>query len=181
MLAGVCEKLSEAAARRAARLEVRDRAAAERWIRVAAALAPRFTQVHRDTVAARRRAGDRLGAAILAQRFVRRFDTSADAWMLLGEACMGAFRPNDALRAYERTLQLEERADAAMAAGDLYALRGDHQNAGARYARAFAAGGGGDALKANVKALRAAGDVQAAEKAVALWREVTGREWTEAG
>jgi tetratricopeptide (TPR) repeat protein len=180
MLAGVFEKLSEAAARRAARLDVRDHEAAERWLRVAAAMAPRFTHVHRDTVAARRRAGDRLGAAVLAQRFVQRFNTNAEAWMLLGEAWVGAFRANDALRAYERVLQMEERADAAMAAGDLYAQRGDHVNAGARYARAFAAGGGPEALKANAKALKAAGDRAAAENAVALWKQVTGREWTEA-
>lgn len=181
MLGGVFfEKLSEAAARRTARLDVRDREGAERWLRMAAALAPRFTHVHRDAVAARRRAGDRLGAAVLAQRFVQRFNTSADALMLLGEACVGAFRPHDALQAYERVLQMEERADAAMAAGDLYAQRGDHVNAGARYARAFAAGGGPEALQANAKALKAAGDGSAAENAVALWKQVTGREWTEA-
>lgn len=180
MLGGVFEKLSEAAARRAARLDVRDREAAERWLRTAAALAPRFAHVHRDAVAARRRAGDRLGAAVLAQRFVQRFNTSADALMLLGEACVGAFRPHDALQAYERVLQMEERADAAMAAGHLYAQRGDQVNAGARYARAFAAGGGPEALQANAKALKAAGDGSAAERAIALWKQITGREWTEA-
>lgn len=179
MLGNVLERLSDAAARRAARLEVRNHRAAERWLRMAVALAPRFTHVHRDAVAACRRADDRLGAVALAERFVRRFNSTAEAWILLGEACVGAFRPNDALRAYERALQLEERADAAMAAGDLYALRGDHVNAGARYARAFAAGGGPDALKANARALKAAGDHKAAEHAIALWKQVTGREWSE--
>lgn len=181
VLARLLDRLSDAAARRAARLDLRDRGTAERWLRVAAALAPRFTHVHRDAVTARRRADDRLGAVVLAQRLVQRFNTSAEAWILLGEACVGAFRPNDALQAYERALQLEERADAAMAGGDLYARRGDHVNAGARYARAYAAGGGPDALKANAKALRAAGDLHAAERAIALWKEVTGREWTEVG
>lgn len=167
------------AAQRAARLAIRNGPAAERWLRLAVRLAPRFSHVHRDLVAARRRQDDRLGALAIAQRVVKRFEHSADAWMLLGEAQLGAFRPADALVAFEQALNLEERPDAAMAAGDLHARLGDHVNAGARYARAYAAGGGPDALKANARALRAAGDAGAAEEAIALWKQVTGREWTE--
>lgn len=99
--------------------------------------------------------------------------------MLLGEAYVGAFRPDDAIQAYEGALHLEERADAAMAVGDLYALKGDAVTAGARYARAYAAGAGPDALKANAKALRTAGDVAAAQEAQRLWEQETGIRWTE--
>jgi tetratricopeptide (TPR) repeat protein len=165
------------AARRAARLEPAQRAAAERWFRVASRLAPEFSPAHRD-LAARRRAGDRLGALAVALDIARRFNGSPEAWILLGEAYVGAFRPDDAIQAYERALHIEERADAAMAAGDLYALKGDAATAGARYARAHAAGAGPEALKANAKALRAAGDVAAAEQAQALWERETGKRWT---
>jgi len=166
------------AARRAARLTPAQPAAAERWLRVAARLAPDFSAAHRELVAARRRAADRLGAVAVAQRVVRRFGDSPQAWILLGEACVGAFRPDDAIQAYEQALHIEERADAAMAVGDLYALKGDRVTAGARYARAYAAGAGPDALKANAKVLRAAGDVAAAEQAQALWEKETGKRWT---
>jgi tetratricopeptide (TPR) repeat protein len=110
---------------------------------------------------------------------VRRFGDSPEAWILLGEAYVGAFRPDDAIRAYERVLHIEERADAAMALGDLYTLKGDAQTAGARYARAYAAGAGPDALKANAKALRTAGDVAAADEAQKMWERETGRRWEE--
>ena len=164
---------------RASRLGDRDRRAAERWLRFAAWVAPGFSAVHRDLVAWCRRRDDRLAALEVARRAARRFNGSSDAWMLLGEAYLAAFRPDDALVAFEQALSLEERPDAAMAAGDLYARRGDYVNAGARYARAYAAGGGADALKANAKALRASGDHHAAEEAIALWKQVTGKEWNE--
>ncbi len=167
------------AARRAARLQPTHRAAAERWLRLASRLAPEFSRAHRELVAARRRADDRLGALAIALQIVRRWDESADAWILLGEAYVGAFRPDDAIQAYERALHVEERADAAMAVGDLYTLKGDAVTAGARYARAYAAGAGPDALRANAKALRAAGDVAAAQQAQALWEKETGRGWTD--
>jgi tetratricopeptide (TPR) repeat protein len=167
------------AARHAARLALARRDAAERWLRIAARLAPDFGRAHRELVAARRGAGDRLGALALALRVVRRYDDSAEAWILLGEAYVGAFRPDDAIQAYERALHLEERADAAMAVGQLYALKGDVVTAGARYARAYAAGAGPDALKANAKALRTAGDVAAAEEAQQLWEQETGLQWTD--
>ena len=130
-------------------------------------------------MALRRRADDRLGAVGIALGVAQRFGDSPQAWILLGEAYVGAFRPDDAIQAYERALHIEERADAAMAAGDLYALKGDPVTAGARYARAYAAGAGPDALKANAKALRTAGDVAAAEQAQALWEQETGKRWTD--
>jgi tetratricopeptide (TPR) repeat protein len=167
------------ASRWAARAAVRhgpgDATAGGRWLRAAAGLAPEFSQVHRDLVAARRRSGDRLGAMAVASSIAQRFQDSADAWVMLGDAAVAAFRPVDAILAYERALQLEERADAAMAAGQLYALKGDQVTAGARYARAYAAGAGPDALKANAKALRAAGDIAAAAEAEKLWEKETGR------
>ncbi len=157
---------------------MRDAGAAERWLRLAAGLAPGFSRVHRDLVAARRRAEDRLGALGAALRIARRFERSADAWVLLGETYLGAFRPDDAIVAFERALAIEERADAAMAAGDLYARKGDHVTAGARYARAYAVGAGPEALKANAKALRAAGDVAAAQQAQEMWERETRKRWT---
>ncbi|HWP36752.1 MAG TPA: tetratricopeptide repeat protein [Gemmatimonadales bacterium] len=174
------ERASQAAARHARRLEQDGRAAAIRWLAWGAALAPSFGQVHRDLVAARRRAGDdRLGALALARKFVRRFEHAADAWITLGDALTAAFRPDDALAAYERALSLEERPDAAMAAGDLYSRAGDHATAGARYARAYAAGAGPDALRANARALRRAGDIEAAQRAVELWEKETGLRWAD--
>jgi tetratricopeptide (TPR) repeat protein len=167
------------AARHAARLALTRGDAAERWLRVAARLAPEFGRAHRELVAARRRTGDRLGALAIAQRVVRRYHDSAEAWILLGEAYVGAFRPDDAIQAYEGALHLEERADAAMAVGHLYALKGDVVTAGARYARAYAAGAGPEALRANAKALRAAGDVAAAQEAQRLWQQETGLDWME--
>ena len=175
---GARSRASGWAARRSARLAVRDSRASERWLRRAAGLAPGFSFVHRDLVAARRRADDRLGALEIAQRVARRFQRSADAWVLLGEAYNGAFRPDDALVAFERALAIDERADAAIAAGDLYARKGDYATAGARYARAYAVGGGPDALKANAKALRSAGDLAAAQQAQEMWERVTGKRWT---
>ena len=171
--------MSSWAARRAARLESAHRDAAERWLRLAAGLAPEFGPAHRELVAARRRADDRLGALAIALRVARRYGDAPGAWILLGEAYVGAFRPDDAIRAYERALHNEERADAAMAEGDQYALKGDPVTAGARYARAYAAGAGPAALKANAKALRAAGDIGAAEEAQALWERETGQRWSE--
>jgi tetratricopeptide (TPR) repeat protein len=176
---GARSRASGWAARRAARLSVRDGAAAERWLRRAAGLAPAFAFVHRELVAARRRADDRLGALEIARGIAKRFDRSADALVLLGEALNGAFRPDEALVAFERALAIEERADAAMAAGELYARKGDYPTAGARYARAYAIGGGPDALKANARALRSAGDVAAARQAQELWERETGKRWRD--
>jgi tetratricopeptide (TPR) repeat protein len=159
-------------------LQLQGRRSATRWLAWAAALAPGFGSVHRELVAARRRAGDdRLGAVTLARGLARRFEQSADAWVTLGDALVAAFRPDDALAAYERALTLEERPDAAMAAGDLYSRAGDYTSAGARYARAYAAGGGPDALRANARVLKSAGDHDAAKRAVELWELETGKRW----
>src|SRR3989442_7401610 len=97
-----------------------------------------------------------------AQAATRRFPTSAAAWMLLGEAYQGAFRMKEALSAYEQALVLEERADAALAAGELDRRSGQTAAAAARLARAYAAGGGAEALCRNAQALLQAGDDGAA-------------------
>jgi tetratricopeptide (TPR) repeat protein len=174
------ERAAFAAARRAHRLEASGRPSAHRWLSWAAALAPRFGTIHRDWLAACRRQGnDRLGTLAIAQRLARRFSESADAWVALGEALVAAFRLGDALAAFERALQLEERPDAAMAAGELYTRRGDYATAGARFARAYAAGAGPAALRANALALRSAGDTEAAARAVELWEQETGKRWTD--
>ncbi len=169
--------LSRAAARRAARREARNPAAAGRWLTLACWLAPRFDFVHRDLCAHYRRQNDRLAALAAARTATRRFDRSADAWVLLGEAHLGAFRPRDALAAFECALTIEERVDAAMAAGELYLRDGDPVNAGARFARAYAAGGGPKALRANAQALATAGDAAAAAEARVMWEQETGRSW----
>src|SRR5207237_4354893 len=81
--------------------------------------------------------------------------------MLLGEAFQMVYRQHDALVAYEQVLTLEERPDAALAAGDLYARAGRHADAAARFARAYAAGGGAEALWLNAGALFQAGGPRA--------------------
>ncbi len=153
----------------------RSGAAAERWLRLASAVSPRFGPAQRELIEARSQAGDLPGAVSVARRCVDRFPRSADAWMALGGAHRAAFRPHDALVAFEQALQLEERADAAMAAGEIYRRHGDHVTAGARFARAYAASGNPDALEANAHCLRAAGDVAASQEAMELWKKVTGR------
>ena len=169
--------LARTAARRASRLEARAPRAAGRWLEIACRLAPGFDFVHRDLCAHHRRQNDRLAALAAARAAARRFDKTADAWILLAEAYMGAFRPRDALAAYESALAIEERADAAMAAGELYLREGDVINAGARFARAYAAGAGPKALRANAEALQAAGDLDAATQARAMWEKETGKTW----
>src|SRR2546429_1315548 len=89
--------------------------------------------------------------------------------MLLGEAWQMVFRQQDALVAYEQVLTLEERPDAALAAGDVYRRAGRHADAAARFARAYAAGGGAEALWLNAQALFQAGDAPAAAVAPHLW------------
>lgn len=115
----------------------------------------------------------------IARRWTGQFESDSEAWVTLGAACRAAYRTHDAVVAYERALQLEERADAAFAAGLLYRLRGDHATAGARFARAYAAGAGADALRENARSLSAAGDHAAAGEAMRLWERETGRPWTD--
>jgi tetratricopeptide (TPR) repeat protein len=117
-----------------------------------------------------RRAGERRWDALrAAERASTRFPEHADAWMLLAEACQLVFRQKEALTAYEQALALEERADAALAAGELYARMGQPAQAAARFARAYAAGAGPGALWRNAQALFQAGDHRAADEALALW------------
>ena len=97
--------------------------------------------------------------------------------MLLGESYLAAYRHRDALVAYESVLAIEEKAEAALAAGALYAREGDHATAGARYARAYAAGAGPDALRLNAVELVAAGDAKAAAQARTMWEKETGKRW----
>src|SRR6266568_135157 len=72
----------------------------------------------------RRAIEDRWGAGAAAQEAAQRFPANPDAWMLLGEAWQMVFRQQDALVAYEQVLTLEERPDAALAAGDVYRRAG---------------------------------------------------------
>ncbi|MDP2481808.1 MAG: hypothetical protein Q8W45_00875 [Candidatus Palauibacterales bacterium] len=149
-----------------------------RWLRRACAVSPRFGEAHRLLVSLVS-AADPIGAMAVAQRWTLRFGENSDAWVTLGVACRAAYRTRDALVAYERALQIDERADAAFAAGLLYRLRGDHETAGARFARAYAAGGGAEALRENARSLVAAGDQAAAGEAMRLWEQETGRPWTD--
>src|SRR6267143_852831 len=112
---------------------------------------------------------DRWGAVEAAREASVRFPDHADAWMLLGEALQMVFRQDEALGAFEQALALEERADAAMAAGTLYQRTGRFPEAAARFARAYAAGGGATALWHNAQALYDAGDHGAADEALNLW------------
>jgi tetratricopeptide (TPR) repeat protein len=139
------------------------------WLRLASALAPTFGDAHRGLVTRLRAADDRWGALSAARRCCARFPGNPDAWMLLGDACNFAFRQAEAIAAYERVLAIEERADAALAAGTLYTRAGQHADAAARFARAYAAGGGADALWRNAQALFRAGDDAAADQALVLW------------
>src|SRR2546426_9667039 len=72
----------------------------------------------------------------------------------------------EALAAYEQALVLEERADAALAAGELYRRAGQAAEGAARLARAYAAGGGAEALWRNAQALVQGGGERAAEQAL---------------
>lgn len=166
------------AARRAAAIESRSPRGAVRWLRLSVWLAPRFGEPHRRLFHLCRSLDDRWGAYRAARRAVTRFPGSAEAWMLAGEAATLMFRQGEALTAYEQALAIEERADAALAAGALYARAGQHAHAAARFARAYAAGGGAEALRQNAEALRRAGDAGAADEALRLLRELSSRAGT---
>jgi tetratricopeptide (TPR) repeat protein len=142
---------------------------ADWWLRIGCAITPAFAECYTALVRLRRAIEDRWGALAAAQEAAERFPENPDAWMLLGEACQMVFRQQDALHAYEQVLALEERSDAALQAGDLYRRAGRHAEAAARFARAYAAGGGADALRRNAQSLFQAGDVRAADEALHLW------------
>jgi tetratricopeptide (TPR) repeat protein len=142
---------------------------ADWWLRIGCAITPAFAECYTALVRLRRAIEDRWGALAAAQEAAERFPENPDAWMLLGEACQMVFRQQDALHAYEQVLALEERSDAALQAGELYRRAGRHADAAARFARAYAAGGGADALRLNAQSLFQAGDVRAADEALQLW------------
>jgi tetratricopeptide (TPR) repeat protein len=169
MLRSVRAALARFAVRRAAACQRHAPHRAALWLRVGCALSPAFAEPFPALVHLCRALEDRWGALAAAQAAVRRFPGNPDAWMLLGEASQMAFRQREALGAYEQALALEERPDAAMAAGELYLRAGEPTNAAARFARAYAAGGGAAALRANAQALFQAGDVRAADEALSLW------------
>jgi len=139
------------------------------WLRLGCALSPTFAEPFRALVHLHRALEDRWGAVTVAQEAAERFPGNPDAWMLLGEAYLMVFRQLEALRAYEQVLALEERSDAATAAGELYLRTGRPVEAAARFARAYAAGGGAPALLANAQALFQAGDTRASDEALNLW------------
>jgi len=139
------------------------------WLRLGCKVAPGYADTYPALVHLSRALEDRWGAVAAAREASIRFPDHADAWMLLGEALQMVFRQDDALGAFEQVLVLEERADAAMAAGLLYQRSGQFANAAARFARAYAAGGGATALWHNAQALNEAGDHAAADEALNLW------------
>jgi tetratricopeptide (TPR) repeat protein len=139
------------------------------WLRLGCTVTPTFGEPYVAFVHLSRAREDRWGAVDAARRASVRFPDNPDAWMLLGEALQMVFRQPEALGAYEQALALEERADAALAAGELYRRGGQYADAAARFARAYAAGGGAEALWHNAQALFQAGDHGAAEEALNLW------------
>jgi tetratricopeptide (TPR) repeat protein len=169
MLRSVRAALVRFAVRRAAACQRHAPHRAALWLRVGCALSPAFAEPFPALVHLCRALEDRWGALAAAQAAVRRFPGNPDAWMLLGEASQMAFRQREALVAYEQALALEERPDAAMAAGELYLRAGEPTHAAPRFARAPAVGGGAAALRADATALFQSGDVRAADEALSLW------------
>jgi tetratricopeptide (TPR) repeat protein len=169
MLRSLRRPLVRFALRRAAACQRHAPRRADAWLRLGCALSPGFAEPHRALVHLRRATEDRWGAVAAAREATDRFPQNADAWMLLGEAYQWVFRQREALGAFERALALEERADAALAAGLLYRRAGEHADAAARFARAYAAGGGPEALWENAQSLLQGGDEAAAEDALNLW------------
>ena len=169
MLRSLRSALARFTLRRAAACQREAPKRAEFWLQLGCALTPAFAEAFPALVRLRRAIEDRWGAVAAAQQATGRFPENPDAWMLLGEACQMVFRQQDALVAYEQVLALEERPDAALVAGDLYRRAGRPAEAAARFARAYAAGGGAEALRLNAQALFLAGDVRAADEALHLW------------
>jgi tetratricopeptide (TPR) repeat protein len=169
MLRTLRSTLTRFAVRRAAACQRHAPRRAAWWLRLGCLLTPVFADPYPALVRLRRAVEDRWGALTAAQGAAERFPENPDAWMLLGEAYQMVFRQKDALVAFEQALALEERPDAAVAAGDLYRRAGLHAEAAARFARAYAAGGGAEALWLNAQALYLAGDDRAAEEALHLW------------
>jgi tetratricopeptide (TPR) repeat protein len=157
------------AARRAARSVTAGGAA--RWHRLACALTPSLIPSFRLLTDLLRQRDDRWGARALAQEAAERFPAESETWMLLGEAWLAVYRHQEALTAFEQALSLAERPDAALAAGEIFRRSGRYAEAAERFSRAYAAGGGPDALRQNAAALFQAGDEAAADQALALWAQ----------
>jgi tetratricopeptide (TPR) repeat protein len=169
MLRSLRAAFSRFCARRAAAAQRTAPRTALAWLRLGCRFAPSFADTYPALVHLSRALDDRWGAVEAARDASIRFPDHADAWMLLGEALQMVFRQDEALGAFEQALALEERADAAMAAGTLYHRMGRFPDASARFARAYAAGGGATALLQNAQALYDAGDQSAADEALNLW------------
>jgi len=169
MLRSLRAALARFCARRAAACQRDAPHRALAWLRLGCKFAPGFADTFPALVHLSRALDDRWGAVEAARAASVRFPDHADAWMLLGEALQMVFRQDEALGAFEQALALEERADAAMAAGTLYQRVGQFPDAAARFARAYAAGGGATALWHNAQALYDAGDHGAADEALNLW------------
>src|SRR2546430_16011171 len=133
MLRSLRSSLVRFAVRRAAACQRFAPRRADSWLRLACSLTPGFADPYPALVRLRRAADDRWGAVAAARDGTERFPDNPDPWMLLGEAYQMAFRQKDALHAYEQALALEERPDAAVAAGDLYGRAGLLQEAAARF------------------------------------------------
>ena len=169
MLRSIRTVLARFALARAAACQRHAPRRAARWLQLGCWLSPVFAEPFPALVHLYRALEDRLAALAVAQGAVSRFSGNPDAWMLLGEASQMAFRQREALIAYEQAIAIEERPDACMAAGELYLRAGEASHAAARFARAYAAGGGAAALRANAGALFQAGDLRAADEALSLW------------
>lgn len=167
MLISLRRSLAGFAARRAARSETPGGTA--RWHRLACALTPSLIPSFRLLTDLLRQRDDRWGARALAQQAAERFPEESEAWMLLGEAWLAVYRHQEALTAFEQALTLAERPDAALAAGEIFRRSGRYAEAAERFSRAYAAGGGPDALRQNAAALFQAGDDAAADQALSLW------------
>ena len=169
MLTTLRRSLAGFAARHAARSVTPGGAA--RWHRLACALTPSLIPSFRLLTDLLRQRDDRWGARALAQEAAERFPAESETWMLLGEAWLAVYRHQEALTAFEQALSLAERPDAALAAGEIFRRSGRYAEAAERFSRAYAAGGGPDALRQNAAALFQAGDEAAADQALALWAQ----------
>src|SRR5881397_3116777 len=175
MLRSLRAALARFCVRRAAACQRHAPGRAVAWLRLGCTITPTFGEPYTAFVHLSRAREDRWGAVDAAREASVRFPDNPDAWMLLGEALQMVFRQQEALGAFEQALALEERADAALAAGELYRRAGHYADAAARFARAYAAGGGAEALWHNAQALFQAGDERAAEQALTLWSTLLPR------
>lgn len=168
-LARIGAGLARALVRAARTRERRDPPLADRLLALALRLEPEMGEAAAALVALRRARGDRLAAVTAARSATERFPDASDAWFLLGEAQQSAFRMKEAVAAFERSLSLRERADAAGRIGALLRREGRNVEAAGMFARSFAAGGGPEALFENAAALWAAGDRDQALRALEMW------------